>query len=107
MIIIFFLGDVIILGRSQGNVCIYMLALTVSLSAFMYQLGRRQTIKQMTQAAACRAPDVENAPPASALGGRTRSDPTGSRSSNDLATLVATARSTGTEERALEARNVR
>ncbi|CAK9096500.1 Hypothetical protein (Fragment), partial [Durusdinium trenchii] len=62
MIIIFFLGDVIILGRSQGNVCIYMLALTVSLSAFMYQLGRRQTIKQMTQAAACRAPDVENAP---------------------------------------------
>lgn len=50
MLVVFFLGDVVLLGRSQGNVCLYMLALTVALSAFLYQLGRRQTMKQLEAA---------------------------------------------------------
>lgn len=52
MLVVFFLGDVVLLGRSQGNVCLYMLALTVALSAFLYQLGRRQTMKQLEANAA-------------------------------------------------------
>lgn len=87
MLVVFFLGDVVLLGRSQGNVCLYMLALTVALSVFLYQLGRRQTMKQLEAAAARQELQAQEAQEAQeevedvvfVSLQRTQSDPTGTR----------------------------
>lgn len=88
MLVVFYVGDVVVLGRSQGNVCLYMLALTVALSAFLYQLGRRQTIKQLEAANVARQQEEEIEEIVFVGLQRTQSDPTSTRGRSSTRALL-------------------
>jgi len=83
MLLVFFFGDVAFLGRGQGNLCIYMLALLVSLAAFMYQLGRRQTMHLLEVASSESLSEITESE-ASVSFQRTHSDPTDNRRGRSL-----------------------
>ncbi|CAJ1392966.1 unnamed protein product [Effrenium voratum] len=86
MLVVFYLGDVVLLGRGQGNMCLYMLALMVALGAFMYQLGRRQTKKRIQSQAEQPQEDTEDTEDIEAIRGlqRALSDPTDQRPARGL-----------------------
>ncbi|CAE7353708.1 unnamed protein product [Symbiodinium natans] len=84
MLLVFFFGDVAFLNRGQGNLCIYMLALLVSLAAFMYQLGRRQTAHLLQAASEESVAETCESEASFSSFQRTFSDPTDNRGGRSL-----------------------